>query len=80
MPSTGDWEASVFWTQDAAQEMCEIQSGKWLKLGGAFVAFGDLSTQEGFPLLELANAISRDLRQESCQFQRECLGRGLYGR
>ena len=60
MPGTEDWEASWCCAQGTAQEMCEIQREKWLKLGwhGAFVAFGDLSTQERSLPLEPANATS----------------------
>jgi hypothetical protein len=47
----------------AAQEMCEIQSGKWGKLlrNGVCVAFGGLSAQEWVPHLEPANATPRAL-------------------
>lgn len=81
MLGTGDWEASGCRTLGPAQEMYEIQSGTWVKLGGdgAFVTFGDLGTQERFPPLEPANATSRDLSQRLGQLQMECLGRGLYG-
>lgn len=76
------WGLGSSWccAQSAAQEMCEIQREKGLKLHGpgAFVAVGDLSTQEWSPPLEPANATSRDVSQGSGQ--RECLGRGLYGR
>lgn len=67
-----DWKAS-FWTQVASQEMCEIQSEKWIKLGrdGVCVAFGGLRSQDWFSPLGPANATSSDPSQGAGELKRD---------